>query len=803
MKRKIIQMLLFLFLCASARGFVLDSTNDFNYFDSADLGYPEIRSTTNIPGLFQSSHSGVLVKASRPRGGGTLITKSTYFMGGGSAQFIWSGSGGDSYMQSVFGTETQPWPTDTNNAESVMIITEFGNLYASSWLATPGTIYATTVTFTETSYSFVTVNSATGQVEGTGGGSCDFTAPVYIYFRTGDTYDNVDAYMLLQSLTLYRPLASLSIAQQPTNQTANVGGDASFTAIPTGIASPTYQWQFNGQNILNATNATLTVTSVTAANSGSYSVTVSNSYGFVTNAATSLAVLDDGANGNTPIQIIAPSLPSIPNGTKELIVITHGWERDGPAADISWVSDLQSAILQHVGSDCSVTPYYWVGSTPGQGAWTLFPWQALDHAKILGTLLGKQIGNNFQKIHLIGHSAGAGLIQAAANAIRLASPSTIIQETFLDPYTGQSLEGRNEYGANANWADDYFVIDFTDDIDLPFLQDPDSTSGQLEWAFNVDVSGTIQGSQPVPFFTSSGIADSTSSVVYSVPSPTHGSPIDFYLSTIIGTAPSCATGYGFPLSIEAGGSGNWAADSLNNSPLPLCGILSLSQNQQPVQSNPLFDFSLLPNATSDSGVNFTDDNGAILSSSSSSQASASSGKVHPLDDPTGSPAWLAIGASVTNTVNFVQFDAEFIDTNAAQGLLTIYWNTNQIGMVDERVTTQLQTYRFALTSPAMNGTYTLSFRLDSFDGSSSIIVTNVLTGYVGLSQPITLGISITNGAPLLQVTAATNFTYLIQSSINMVDWTPTALLFNLNGQAQFIDSATTNSATRFYRAMMP
>lgn len=124
-------------------------------------------------------------------------------------------------------------------------------------------------------------------------------------------------------------------------------------------------------------------------------------------------------------------------------------------------------------------------------------------------------------------------------------------------------------------------------------------------------------------------------------------------------------------------------------------------------------------------------------------------------------------------------------------------------MVDERVTTQLQTYRFALTSPAMNGTYTLSFRLDSFDGSSSIIVTNVLTGYVGLSQPITLGISITNGAPLLQVTAATNFTYLIQSSINMVDWTPTALLFNLNGQAQFIDSATTNSATRFYRAMMP
>ena len=170
---------------------------------------------------------------------------------------------------------------------------------------------------------------------------------------------------------------------------------------------------------------------------------------------------------------------------------------------------------------------------------------------------------------------------------------------------------------------------------------------------------------------------------------------------------------------------------------------------------------------------------------------------------TNSPAWLAVGVSATNAINFVQFDAAFTDTNSAQGLLTVYWNTNQIGMVDERVVeTNLQTYRFQLPGTVSSGLYTLSFRLDSFDNSSSIAVTNVATGFVGVTQPITLGISLTNGVPLLQLTAATNFTYLIQTSTNLVDWMPTALLLNTNGTAQFTDSSLTNFGARFYRAVM-
>jgi hypothetical protein len=172
---------------------------------------------------------------------------------------------------------------------------------------------------------------------------------------------------------------------------------------------------------------------------------------------------------------------------------------------------------------------------------------------------------------------------------------------------------------------------------------------------------------------------------------------------------------------------------------------------------------------------------------------------------TNVPAWLALGVPITNAVNFVQFDAGFNDTNSAEGLLTVYWNTNQIGFADERaVSTNKQTYHFMLPATVADGVYTLSFRLDSFNGtSSSVVVTNVATGFVGVTQPIILGISLTNGAPLVQLTAPTNFTYLIQSSTNLVNWTPTVLILNTNGTSQFTDSAVTNSSRRFYRAVVP
>jgi hypothetical protein len=173
----------------------------------------------------------------------------------------------------------------------------------------------------------------------------------------------------------------------------------------------------------------------------------------------------------------------------------------------------------------------------------------------------------------------------------------------------------------------------------------------------------------------------------------------------------------------------------------------------------------------------------------------------------GTAAWLSIGVPITNRVNFVSFDAQFASAAGAAGLLTVYWNTNQIGMVDESVTLAgWHSYTFALPAGFEAGHYALGFSLDPFTNVvSSVTVTNVSTGYAGLTNPIALSAtySVSNATPVFTLTADAGFNYLVQASTNLIDWTPFAVLVNTNGAVQFVDPASTNLSRRFYRAVSP
>ena len=68
-----------------------------------------------------------------------------------------------------------------------------------------------------------------------------------------------------------------NITQQPTSQNTGCRGDATFSVVATGTAPLSYQWYFNATNLIsNATNNTLTLTNVSLANAGNYSVVISN-----------------------------------------------------------------------------------------------------------------------------------------------------------------------------------------------------------------------------------------------------------------------------------------------------------------------------------------------------------------------------------------------------------------------------------------------------------------------------------------------------------------------------------------------
>jgi hypothetical protein len=88
------------------------------------------------------------------------------------------------------------------------------------------------------------------------------------------------------------PEAPPAIATPPSTQTAEVGSLAGFWVEVTNIPpAATYQWYFNGTNVVGGTNSYLVLTNVQPAQAGAYTVVVTNFGGAVTSAPALLSVI--------------------------------------------------------------------------------------------------------------------------------------------------------------------------------------------------------------------------------------------------------------------------------------------------------------------------------------------------------------------------------------------------------------------------------------------------------------------------------------------------------------------------------
>ena len=90
-------------------------------------------------------------------------------------------------------------------------------------------------------------------------------------------------------------IAYASITNQPVSQSCLQGSTVSFS-VTAGPPPLTYQWYVYGQPLANgagiggANTATLTLTNVTTANNGSYTVVINNSYGYISSSPATLTV---------------------------------------------------------------------------------------------------------------------------------------------------------------------------------------------------------------------------------------------------------------------------------------------------------------------------------------------------------------------------------------------------------------------------------------------------------------------------------------------------------------------------------
>jgi hypothetical protein len=94
------------------------------------------------------------------------------------------------------------------------------------------------------------------------------------------------------------------ITAQPAHRTVTNGNTATFNVSATGAGGFGFQWRFNGANMPNQTNTSLTLSGATPANEGSYTVVITNFAGAVTSVVANLTVLVPPTITVQPVSLI-------------------------------------------------------------------------------------------------------------------------------------------------------------------------------------------------------------------------------------------------------------------------------------------------------------------------------------------------------------------------------------------------------------------------------------------------------------------------------------------------------------------
>ena len=170
------------------------------------------------------------------------------------------------------------------------------------------------VTFTATNYGTPPINLQ-WRLNGTNlpGATTNIYAIANVQAANAGNYDitvsdfSGSVTSAVASLTVTGVVVAPSIVAQPQSHVANPGSNATFTVSATGTAPLSYQWLFNGTNIFGAMQTNYSRTNVQAADTGNYSVIVTNSAGSVTSsvAGLTLGFADDFDNYSSPSTVTA------------------------------------------------------------------------------------------------------------------------------------------------------------------------------------------------------------------------------------------------------------------------------------------------------------------------------------------------------------------------------------------------------------------------------------------------------------------------------------------------------------------
>jgi endonuclease/exonuclease/phosphatase family metal-dependent hydrolase len=249
---------------------------------------------------------------------------------------------------------------DSSNAQHMAVLKDF----QITWIATNGSTSAPAITLQPQSQTIAPGSNVTFSVAATGeaplsyqwrfNGNSITGASDSSYSITNVQFTDTGNYFVVitngfgsvtSSVATLTVGVAPTISSQPQSQNTNVGATVVFSASASGNPAPNFQWRLNGNPISGATGSSYMRTNVQPADTGDYSVLVTNVAGSVLSSNATLTV-----NSGTPLVIaqwnfnsVSPDAnvgsgstsPSIGSGTATLVGGTTATFATGSGGDPS------------------------------------------------------------------------------------------------------------------------------------------------------------------------------------------------------------------------------------------------------------------------------------------------------------------------------------------------------------------------------------------------------------------------------------------------------------------------------------
>lgn len=594
----------------------------------------------------------------------------------------------------------------------------------------------------------------------------------------------------------------LVISSQPSSQSVGLGLSVLFSVQASGQGPFSYQWQFQTNSLIGATNSTLVLTNLQPNQSGEYSVIVSNIFGTVSSSNVNLTVVGIVLWGNLTM---APTLANVPVSATNVIAMAAGdthclaLKADGTVAAWGYNSwgqlDVPLNLRNVVGVAAGSTHSLALRNDGTLAAWGRFyatyvpmtvPPQATNvvalalgpgaqHALVLkadGTVL--DWGNNSLGITNIPASVRdiVAVASGATYGLALRADGKVVQWPS-DPFNPVPSAATNIVAIATSWSGDAVLradgtvlawggkippSSFTNFIDLSCLG---SSSDVLALRRN----GTmVEYSSSVPTYP-------TNSITVIAAGGYNG-------FAVVGSGPPVFTGLPVNRTVAAGSRAFFRAVAAGSMPisyqwncngtnvLGATNTVLVLTNVQPIQAGNYYTLT----ASNAFGVAT---NGAMFLNEIPLEFS-----IQPAS------LFAAVGATAT-----------FVVTNTVGvGPFTYQWqcnNTNISGATNSSL---------SLTNVQLSQAGTYSVVADNGYGNVTNNAALTVLPMVFNAGSTSLGMT-TNGLTLeLDSVYATN-SVIIFASTNLISWLPIFTNPPANGSVLFLDSAATNTPQRFYRAV--